>query len=213
MSTNTSELKRVVNKFVEQIQPKFSELTTYQIALIIFLLFVFRPELRNNALISVQNEWKNENILFLTILMVLAGGFSLSVLHVFTRRKKYTIEKFIIGGFAILLCGYAGLFATLETLPKKFSILLIFPIWNYIWGLLLMNQLAKPQEALTDDEASPLEVIIATISVFLVFIFTNFIFRYSWAMILSIGLFFSSITTLSIGKTIHYISDYFSLKA
>ncbi len=132
-------------------------------------------------------------ILVIGCLLITVVGIGLSIWHVFIHREKDNVEKWFMGAFAIFVSGLAGVLATMELLPDNWSILLVFPIWNYLWGLLLMDRLAVPHEAITDDDATLIEVAVATIVLGLTFYIARFIFHYSWSIIFSMCMSISSI--------------------
>jgi len=181
------------------IKPKFNELTAYQAALTAVFLGLYRPSLVGKffQLLGLDQQSRNDPArglpvvgIFLLLLLVL--GCVLSIVHVFIPAVKTPVQKFFMGCFAILSSGFAGLMATLETLPAGWSLLLVFPLWNTLWGIALIDQLAAPHEAILDENASTLDVVTATSAVLFTVYISQLWFDYSWAVTFSISLSFAS---------------------
>jgi len=206
LNQRIQELKTKVNKFLDPVKPRYSELTTYQAAVTFILLVIFYPEILSGFYTLIMKDMENNSSVFplyvIPFTLIMLGGITLSIWHVFVKWEKSKGEKFLMGAFAVFISGLAGLLATLEFLPDKWSPLLIFPLWNYLWGILLMDRLAAPQEAITDEEANKADWIGATILVVLTFSVSHFILGYSWPMIFSICMSISSMVLLLFRKII-----------
>lgn len=184
------------------IKPKFNELTAYQAALTVIFLGLYRPSLvpKFFQLLGLDRQSLNDParglpVLGIFFLLLLVLGCVLSIVHVFTPAVKTPAQKFFMGCFAIFSSGFAGLMATVETLPAGWSLLLVFPLWNTLWGMALIDQLAAPHEAILDENASTLDVVTATSAVLFTVYFSQSWYDFSWAVTFSISLSFASLFT------------------
>lgn len=206
MSNKNQNLKMKFKKRLEKIKPRYSELTTYQAAVSFILSILFYPEILSGFYALIRQDLENNPSAYpyLVILfsLVMVGGIILSIWHIFVTWGKSKAEKFLMGAFAVFISGFTGLLATLEYLPHKWSPLLIFPLWNYLWGILLMDRLAAPQEAITDEDASRTDVLIATTVVVLTFAISHSILEFSWPVVFSICMSISSVVLLFYRKLI-----------
>jgi hypothetical protein len=174
------------------LRPKYHELFTYQSAIISILLLIVYPELRITYGKLIQTDtafWA------LAMGMIFITGMILSIIHIFTDRKKHIIEKQLMGSFALGVNGLAGIAAGIEIFPMKWSILSFFPIWNLLTGVVLFYLMFVTENVVTDDNASPMEIVIATFSIIAFFTLSKYWFRYSWAMTFSFCMFFTSVMT------------------
>ena len=182
---------------MDPIKPRYSELTTYQAAVTFILLIIVYPEILPGFYSLIMKDMENSASVFPLLVipfsLIMLGGIILSIWHVFVNCEKSKGEKFLMGAFAVFISGLAGFLATIELLPDKWSLLLIFPLWNYLWGILLMDRLAAPQEAITDEEASREDVITVTAVVILTFAVVHSIMGYSWPVVFSICMSISSL--------------------
>ena len=203
-SRRIQELKTKLNRLLDQIKPRYSELTTYQAAVSFILLIIFYPEIMSGLYTLIKKDLENSSsslpLLVVAFSLIMLGGLILSIWHVFVNWEKSKAEKFLMGAFAIFISGLAGLLATLELLPDKWSPLLLFPVWNYLWGILLLDRLAAPQEAITDEEANQADVIRGTVVVILAFSVAHFILGYSWPIVFSMCMSISSVVLLLFRK-------------
>jgi hypothetical protein len=194
------ELKTIANRLLDPIKPRYSELTTYQAAVTFILLVMVYPEILPGFYSLIMKDMENSASVFpllaIPFSLIMLGGIILSIWHVFVNCKKSKGEKFLMGAFAVFISGLAGLLATIELLPDQWSLLLIFPLWNYLWGILLIDRLAAPQEAITDEEASREDVITVTAVVILTFAVVHSIMGYSWPVVFSICMSISSLVLL-----------------
>jgi hypothetical protein len=185
-------VKNFLQKIFGWLKPQYHELLTYQSAIICILLLIAYPELR-----LTYEKIIHENIGAWVIAMSLIGvmGMIFSIWHVFTQRKKSNLENQWMGAFAMSVNGLAGIAAGIEIFPARWSIMTVFPIWNILSGAILLYQMGFVENVVTDDNASLMEVAIATISLLLVFVIAKYGIHLTWAMTFSVCMFYSSIIT------------------
>jgi len=189
-------MREYVKNIRKQLKPKYHELTAYLTALTCAALFLFRSEFRavyvDYFKIQSGPEDVRASIAFFVLGSIVTIGFFLSFIHVFIKDKKSWFDKTCIGTFILGTNGLAGIVAGLEMLPSQWSILMIVPLWNILTGIILLYQIGLQKFDISDENASPLQVFGSSITLLIVFFITNFVFHFSWAMTLSICLFYSS---------------------
>jgi len=179
---------------VEQLKPKYDEITAYLTALTCVILFIAYPDFRETyfEILSGAGAASKASMAFTAVALIATLGFFLSFIHVFIKGKKSWFEKTCIGAFIMGTNGFAGIVAGMEMLPSRSSILIIIPIWNILMGIILLYQLGLNKFEVSDQDSSPLEVLVASVTLLIVFIVTNFGFRLSWAIAFAICVFYSS---------------------
>jgi hypothetical protein len=187
-------MREYLNNIAKQMKPRYDETTAYLTALACAVLFFVHPEFRETYFEILSGAGAaNKAILAFTALGLIATiGFFLSFLHVFIKRKKSPFEQICIGTFIMGANGFAGITAGIEMLSSRWSIATIIPIWNIFMGTLLLYQLGLNKFEISDRNSSVLEVLIASITLIIVFVITDYGFHLSWAMALSVCVFYSS---------------------
>ncbi len=84
----------------------------------------------------------------MSILAVL--GMIFSIRHVFTSRKKASWENQWMGAFALGVNGIAGIAAGIEIFPGQWSWMALFPIWNILYGMILLYQIGFAENVITE---------------------------------------------------------------
>jgi hypothetical protein len=177
-------------------KPKYNELATYLTALTCIVLFFTHSDFRLVYWEILSGAEADKASIAFTALGIMAFiGFVFSVIHVFTERKKSDFEKTCMTVFVMGANGLAGVAAGIELMPLRWSIWVLFPVWNIIMGVMLLYQIGFTDNVITDDNAAPLDVVIASIAFIFVFAIANFWFRLSWAMAFSFCMFFSLAST------------------
>lgn len=194
-------MKNFLQKIYEWLKPRYHELMTYQSAVICILVFISYPGLRNTYSHSITD---NYGAWVLPVSIIAAIGLIYSIWHVFTSRKKTMMENYFMSAFILSVNGLVGVVAGIELLPTRWSIMVLFPIWNILSGVILLYQLGISENVVTDENATMLEVKIATVTILIAFLIAKFLSHLSWAMTFSVCLFYSSITTAIISRMFYY---------
>jgi hypothetical protein len=174
-------------------KPIYNELSAYLTALTCLILFFSHPNFRQeiHTLLDGSQSIKDTIGSFL-IGLIAISGLSLSIFHVFSRREKSYVEKICMGIFAITANAIAAIEAGIEQLNSGDYILILFPLWNIIIGLIMLIQLRMGKYEITDENASLVEVAGISLVLLVVFALTYFTLNLSWAMTFSICMFYSS---------------------
>jgi hypothetical protein len=194
-------LKQALNLTI----PKFNELILYLNALICFILFFVHPEFRSIYFdILSGGKAGKAGLGFIAIGILATLGLFLSVYHVLAKRKKTDFEKLCMGVFILCVNGLAGIISGIETITSQPLSMVFFPLWNITSGAFLLYQIGLQRFDVTDDNASPLEVICGSILLLTIYFILTTIPNLSWAMTFSICMCCIStvISTYYWGKTI-----------
>jgi hypothetical protein len=187
-------MREYLNNIAKQMKPKYDETTAYLTALACAVLFFVHPEFRKIyvEILSGAGAANKASLAFIALGLIATIGFFLSFFHVFFYGEKSPFEKICIGTFIIGANGFAGIMAGVEMLSSRWSIAMIIPVWNIFMGVLLLYQLGLNKFDISDRNSSIFEVLVASITLIIVFVITDYGFHLSWAMALSVCVFYSS---------------------
>ncbi len=199
-------MREMLNNVVEQMTPKYDEITAYLTALTCAVLFIVHPEFRQIyfEILSGAGAAK-ASIAFMALGLIATIGFFLSLVHAFIRKKKSAFEKTCIGAFIMGTNGLAGILAGLEMLPSRWSMLVIIPIWNVLMGIVLLYQLGLNKFTVSDQESWWFDVFVASVTLLIVFAITDFGFHLSWAISFSICVFYSSTVFFLVTRALNFL--------
>ena len=130
--------------------------------------------------------------LFLALGLIVTAGLLLSLIHAFIKRKKLAIERAIMGWTVLGISGVTSFFVGVEMLPSRSSIALVMVAWNILMSILLLLQMGMQKYDISDENASFVEVIITTVLLVAVLLVSDLYFRFSWAVTLSICIFYAT---------------------
>lgn len=185
--------------------PLYDELTLFLMASSFLFLCAVTPELR--SFLILQNPFKmivlNQLylmyvifvIICLAIYIIFFMGWSISLVYVFTRLPKRDVYKWAMLLFAVLVTHGTSVAAAFHSIKQGFSWLLIFPIWNVISGLILLGYGAFQQigiDDMPDDDAEPVEVILAVAVLGVLIWACQYKFKLHWAITYSICVSYST---------------------
>ncbi len=126
------------------------------------------------------------------IYIIFLAGILLSLFHAFSKRKITSVEKIILLFFAVLLNGFAGLWAGTYYLERMKNIFLIFPIWNIFSSYMLIGSIREgygrgiDENRITDGNVKIIEVAISALIATSVFVISKYMFHNVWAVTLSL---------------------------
>jgi hypothetical protein len=195
------------NTLSQEIKPRFHELSIYLIAFSFCWLFLFHPELRDGYFMFFGG-FGSMSPLFLALGLIVTGGLLLSLVQVFIRRKKTTFEKTVMGWFVLAISGVASFFVGAEMLPSRSAIQMILVAWNIIMSVFLLIQMGMQKYDVIDEDISFVEIFITTTILFIVLVVADRYLHFSWAVTLSISIFYST----SIAFIISWVVNYFDVQ-
>jgi hypothetical protein len=197
----------IIKRIFHLLRPRYNELMTFLTTVITILVWVIYPEALGNFAESIGEGGKEVGWFCMVGLLTLTG-MVISIKHIFVRDKKHPFEKTVMGVFVMGANGLAGIAAGIEILPKGWSILALFPIWNILTGVVLIYQIGfVDASVVTDEDASPLEVIVGTASLIALFFVSVEILNYSWAMTFSLCMFYSFLFAALFSRLIYFFKQ------
>ena len=187
----------------QQLKPKLHEITAYLIAFSCCWLFISHAKLRQ-MLFIIFSGFESNSPFFITIGLVATAGLLLSLAHAFIQRKKSQPEKILMGWFVMGICGMSSFVLGLDALGSRSASILILPVWNILTGLFMLTQMAAQKYEMSDDNASLGRVLGTTVILVTVLFLTDFVLRLSWALTLSICIFYATTIVFLISWTTNY---------
>ncbi len=179
------------NILLQELKPRLHEISAYLTALTFCWLLYFHPEFRHGFFLFFTG-FMTLSPVFIAAGLIVIAGLLLSLVHVFIKRKKSASEKFLIGWFILGTSSAAGFFVTGEMLSSSSSILMILPVWNILMSMLMWIQMGTHQYDISDDNASLVEVLVTTVILVAILLLIDQFLHFSWAMIYSICVFYST---------------------
>ncbi len=180
-----NEIRRISAWF----KPVYDELQTYIITLSCVLLLMTHMDIRT-VFVHVRAM---DFLVMMPIAVLAIFGGALSLFNVLVRRPKQPWEKTAMAGLAMGANGTAGLVGGMEVLPRGFTLAAIIPLWNIVTGALLLRQIGVASEdALTDEDATPKQVAVATGWLLGVFVICEWVLYLTWPMTFSVATAFAS---------------------
>ena len=191
------------NTFSQQLKPRFHEITLYLIALAFCWLLYFHPELRFGYFVFFTG-FESMSPFFIALGLIVTVGLLLSLIHVFIKRKKFALEKAIMGWSILGLSSVTSFFVGTEMLTSRSSIMAILVTWNILMSVLLLFQMGMQKYVVSDENASFIEVFITTVILFFILYSADLYLHLSWATTLSICIFYSTFIVFVTSLTINY---------
>jgi hypothetical protein len=177
--------------FFQQLKPKFHEISLYLIALSFCILMVLRADLRQGFFLFFSGFYSFSPY-FLGLGLVISAGLVLSLVHVFIKRKKFALEKTIMGWSILALSGVASFFVGSEMLASRSATMIVLVVWNILMSLLLLAQGATQKFDIGDENASFFEVLVTTCILLVIILVSNLYLHNSWAITFSICIFYAT---------------------
>jgi hypothetical protein len=168
--------------------PSYDELSLFLMAVTLILLYAANAPLRDDIHKLIM---ESHDVRVYAIAVVFLCGMGLSIYHIFTTREKTGFEKNMMLFFAVLANAVTGIIAGVFVLRQAAvgDWLLIFPVWNIINGVLLLVMLRCriiDEECISDRDATASQVVVGLATLFIVFVFCNYVFQLYWAITFSI---------------------------
>lgn len=199
---NSDSSEKYSESFIEKLFVKgYDELGVYVIGISLLICAIINTSLHTDLI----EASKTGAILFLFFFFSISGfGIVLSMFHVFSKVKKDVIDKYLMIFFAIsvqCLTAYIG-FDYASDYSSDVS--LVFPFLNLIYAFISIHLFFEGKIShleFHDNDATLIEVIIATLIVLILVSITTFMTSLHWVEILSIAILFGN----RISSSSHYL--------
>ena len=174
------------NPVVRLFVPRYNELALFLMSITFILVFFSYDELQT-ILGKFFFEHFDPRLFLLLVIFVL--GIVFSLYHVFTERRKTSFEKIVMLIFAVFVNAFSGIAAGMHILTDAHGILMLFPMWNIVngvWLLIMLRADIMDENNITDENATPLQVLLGSLILLLVFLVCHTVFELHWTITFSI---------------------------
>lgn len=170
---------------VSRSMARYDDLTLFALSFAYVLLLWINPDVRK-GLFLVSLFFSR-----IGILLALAQlGMVLSLLNMFVRHRKYEFEKWLMLLFAVLVTGGTGAYSGLIMLKEGIRWLIVFPVWNIINSLVLLNAFRiglVNTGSITNERAGLFQVVVTVASITLLLMLCERVLDLHWALTYSIA--------------------------
>jgi len=176
--------------------PTYDELSLFLIAFTLLLLMIFgTPKQDDETRVSdlVVITAIGYRLLFMCPFFLL--GFLLSFYHIFTKRKKTRIEKYLMMFFAVIANAIIGIAAGIYVVRQCPVWQLIFPILNIInciFILIMLDARILNETCIIERKTTPGRVVIGLITTIVIFALCNYVFKLYWAVTFSVCIIYAT---------------------
>ena len=166
--------------------PRYNELALFLMSIAFVLLFFTHADLRAGSQELLFDDFDPWRYIALVLFML---GILFSLYDVFTTMQKTDWEKKAMLFFAVMVNGVGGVAAGIHVLEDSHGLLMVFPIWNIVNGVLLLLMYRFDiidESSIVDDNATPFQVLLGSIVIVATFVVCRFVFEMYWAITFSI---------------------------
>lgn len=176
------EIKSAISFFI----PRYNELSIFIISFsLMYLLAVSKPFKKVAGSYVASGDPRG-----IIVLLMMIGGMSFSIFHVFSQKEKGVLDKALMLYFTVIVSGLIGLTASVHILEEAKGIFILFPIWNIIncaLLLLLYRFSIIDISAISDIDITPTQLLIGTSTALAVLVVCHFFLEYHWSITFSIA--------------------------
>lgn len=179
------------NIFIRLLIPRYDELALYLMSSSFVLLFLTHAKLRAGIHYLLFDDFELDGLIAFGFFVV---GMIFSLYHAFTTREKADWEKTAMLFFAVVVNSAGGIAAGVHMLKETRGLLMVFPLWNIVNGILLLLMYRSEivdDSCIVDDNATPLQVVVGTIVVLTSVLVCTFVFDMYWATTFSVCIAYS----------------------
>ena len=179
--------------------PSYDEVTLFTLSFSFIAIYLMSGRLREDFyyLVGKTGDWE-----IIAAVLAAAAGMLLSLIGVFSKRKKYDFEKYPILFFAVAVTAGTGIYAGYMVLEESKGWLIIFPAWNIVNGailILLFRFGILDTECIVENGFDFLQILASAAIAGLILALCNYVFKMHWVISYSICVCY----TISINDAIH----------
>ncbi len=171
-----------MDKHLDKILPEYDEYS-------LFVMAIAAIPISFSAYLDLKYFFDKDPFRITLILAFYLFGLYVSIKHVFLKRKKTQSEKGTLLFFGFTTQLIIGIYGAIYILNHSLGYSKIFPILNLVYcGILLILYRFNfiKENRVIDDDISKYEIIIASVSVIVLYSISHFILRQYWAITFSI---------------------------
>jgi hypothetical protein len=181
--------------------PAYDKLSLFLMAVTLTLLYMTNIKMRNHLQAWMNEDWSQilpptqySGVEMIVFFLIFNFGLAISVVlfyRLFKKRNDPDFIKNVMMVFAILINAITGIIAGIYIVGTATYLnwLVIFPIWNIINCVLLLLMLffnLIDEDCIVENKITPIRVLLSLTSIFIIFIFCNYVFKLYWAITFSI---------------------------
>jgi hypothetical protein len=134
------------------------------------------------------------------------AGLLVSLFHVFVTKEKGPITKIFMLVFALLLSGVSGIAAAVHMIRETSGVLLAFPIWNIINGLILLWYVGMVDDSrVKDADATPLQVAVGLLTAGVIFVVCQSVLHWHWSITLPVCIAYATNMNRYVQKLVRHL--------
>lgn len=181
-------------KFYKSLYPDFSELSVFLLGYVLFLLILFNPECRKEAIelyTPAAHHSGAPSIIHVCLSIgasiVIIFGVMTSFIHLLIVSKKDYFSVFCMKIFGLLIIGFVGFKSGLYVLGNQSYLFMISPAWNILMGAICYSGLGMIDEIpFNQDDSKFMQTFLSLVLISIIFYFLNFVLKLYWPIIFSI---------------------------
>ena len=179
-------VKKTIEKFVA---PYFNELTSYAMSITTLLLIIVNFHFKLHQF-TITPPWSPKTTTyFITFIISFGCALALPIYHVFVKKKKTELYKFLIQLFSIVMNIVVGLYSLSYVYENNKKWLYVFPFWNFlnalIFPMLIKYDIISIDKAFEKD-ATLGEIFVSTLFLGIIFYECQFVYNLVWGLTFSI---------------------------
>lgn len=166
--------------------PRYDEVSLFAMSLTCILLLVVGLFSTSKIRLDLST---GDDLKILLLVLVFFTGIVLSIYHAFVNKPKSSLEKYLMLFFAVIVNAFSGLLGGAYALNNATGWLSVFPIVNIVNGALLLFLFrfhALNESNISDENASPIQVVFTAAVVIILFVICHFISKLVWIQTFSI---------------------------
>ena len=199
-----------MNKWIfKYLSPSYDETATFLMAIAFVFIYVADAGVREGLAGTLEfSNIPRQNSFIVMFSLIFIAGFLLSIYHVFSKRKKESIEKILMLVFAMTMNGIAAITSGMYLLKTEAGLLRIFTLWNILNGVILLYQMGFIEEGFFLGEDSKLcQTCVGLVAILILFYLCYFMFHLYWAVTFSICVCYATIISRFVNLKISSLID------
>ncbi len=185
------------------LRPHYDEVTLFSMSVTFILLLLISKSMRTDLYKLISRDFDLRIVVFAVFFL---AGIPFSIFHAFSTREKHVGEKAAMLLFAVFVSAGTGIYAGRHMLKTATGWLILFPIWNIIYGgllLLMFRMRLIGINRISDRNATRRQIILGLIAVLIIVICCQFWFRLHWAVTFSICIAYTTSLDKAVRSVFH----------
>lgn len=185
------------------LRPHYDEVTLFSMSITFILLLLISKTMRTDLHKLIFYDFDLRIVLLAVFFL---AGIPFSIFHAFSTREKHLGEKAAMLLFAVFVSAGTGIYAGRHMLQTTTGWLMLFPIWNIIYGgllLLMFRMRLIGINRISDQNATRRQIMLGLIAVLIIVVCCQFWFRLHWAITFSICIAYTTSLDKAVRSVFH----------